>query len=269
MPGDTPLDARHHLVLDADIGEGAAHHHLVMAAPGAIGVEVEFLDTAVVQIGTGGRRRLDVTGGRDVVGGDRVEEEAQNARALDILHCRWRHRQPVKIWWVRHIGAVAVPGIVHALGDLDLAPLGIALEHVLVALGESLAGDVLGDEIADLPGGRPDILQVDRPALFVVADGIGRKVDVERTGQRIGDNQRRRGQIIGAHIGVHAALEVAVAGEHSGSHQIIVPDRLRHILRQRSGIADTGGATIAHQIEADLVQVLLQARRCQVFGDDL
>jgi hypothetical protein len=34
------------------------------------------------------------------------------------------------------------------LVDLDLAPVGVALEHVLVALGEGLAGDVLAHEAA-------------------------------------------------------------------------------------------------------------------------
>jgi hypothetical protein len=36
------LDAGDHLVLDADVGEGAAHHHLMMAAARAIGVEVRL-----------------------------------------------------------------------------------------------------------------------------------------------------------------------------------------------------------------------------------
>ena len=34
--GDAALDAGDHLVLDADVGEGAAHHHLVIAAPRAV-----------------------------------------------------------------------------------------------------------------------------------------------------------------------------------------------------------------------------------------
>ena len=40
MLGHAAFDARHHLVLDADIGEGAAHHHVVVAAARAVGVEV-------------------------------------------------------------------------------------------------------------------------------------------------------------------------------------------------------------------------------------
>ena len=38
--GDAAFDAGDHLVLDADVGEGAAHHHLVIAAARAVLVEV-------------------------------------------------------------------------------------------------------------------------------------------------------------------------------------------------------------------------------------
>jgi hypothetical protein len=34
--GDAALDAGHHQVLQADVGEGAAHHHLVVAAARAV-----------------------------------------------------------------------------------------------------------------------------------------------------------------------------------------------------------------------------------------
>jgi hypothetical protein len=51
----------HHLVLDADIGEGAAHHHLVMAAPRPIGVEINPLNVVGDQILACGRSCLDVT----------------------------------------------------------------------------------------------------------------------------------------------------------------------------------------------------------------
>jgi hypothetical protein len=48
MNRDAAFDARHHLVLDADIGEGAAHHDLVVAAPRAVLVEVDRLDAMVI-----------------------------------------------------------------------------------------------------------------------------------------------------------------------------------------------------------------------------
>src|ERR1700761_586532 len=40
---DTTLDARHHLIADADVGEGAAHHDFVVTAPRAVAIEILWL----------------------------------------------------------------------------------------------------------------------------------------------------------------------------------------------------------------------------------
>ena len=65
-----------HVVLDADIGEGAAHHHFVIAAPRAVLVEVGRLHLMLDQIFAGRAScRLDRAGRRDVVGGDLVAEQ--------------------------------------------------------------------------------------------------------------------------------------------------------------------------------------------------
>ena len=74
----------HHLVLDADVGEGAAHHDLVVAAPRAVLVEVGDRDLALEQVLAGRRGRPDVAGRRDVVGRDRVAEEAEDAGVDDV-----------------------------------------------------------------------------------------------------------------------------------------------------------------------------------------
>ena len=55
--GEAAFDSGHHLVLDADIGEGAAHHHFVVAAARAVGVEVARRHLALDQILAGRRRR--------------------------------------------------------------------------------------------------------------------------------------------------------------------------------------------------------------------
>ena len=57
VDGEAAFDARHHLVLEADVGEGAAHHHLVIAAPCAVLVEVGGLDLVLDQILAGRRIR--------------------------------------------------------------------------------------------------------------------------------------------------------------------------------------------------------------------
>ena len=44
-------------------------------------------------------------------------------------------------------------------------------------------------------------------------------------GERVGDDQRRRGQVVHLDVGVDAALEVAVAGQHRDDGQVGVVDR--------------------------------------------
>jgi hypothetical protein len=51
MPPSTP---GHHLVADADVGEGTAHHHFVMATVRAVRVEVHRTDLVLDQVPPGG-----------------------------------------------------------------------------------------------------------------------------------------------------------------------------------------------------------------------
>ena len=68
---------------------------------------------------------------------------------------------------------------------------------------------------------------------------------------------------------MYAAFEVSIAGKHGRHDQIAVANRVRHLCWQRSGIADAGRATVAHQVESDHVEVLGQTRLLQILGDDL
>ncbi len=54
MNRDAAFDARHHQVLDAHVGERAAHHHFMIAAPRAVAVEVRDVDALLLQINAGG-----------------------------------------------------------------------------------------------------------------------------------------------------------------------------------------------------------------------
>ena len=78
---------------------------------------------------------------------------------------------------------------------------------------------------------------------------------------RVGDDQRRRGEVVRAHVGVHPALEVAVARQHRGRDQVALLHRLRDLLGQRPGVADAGGAAVADQVEAERVEILLSGPR--------
>ena len=101
------------------------------------------------------------------------------------------------------------------------------------------------------------------------AERLRREVDVGRAGERVGDDEGRRGEVVRLHVRVHAALEVAVAGEHGGGHELAVVHRLRHLGRQRAAVADAGRAAVADDVEAEGLEVGQQARLAQVLGHDL
>ena len=94
------------------------------------------------------------------------------------------------------------------------------------------------------------------------------EIDVGRAGQRIRDDQRRAGQIVGLHIRVDAAFEIAIAGEHAGDDQVVLLDGLRDRLRQRAAVADARRAAVADRVEADLFQILVEPGLLEVIGHD-
>ena len=166
------------------------------------------------------------------------------------------------------VGAAVVPAVGHggAVGA-DRGPVLVAGEHVGIGALEALGGDGLADRRVDLLRRRPDVLEVDRLAVLAGAQRLGGDVGQHRARQRVGHHQRRRGQVVGLDLGVDATLEVAVAREHRRHHELAVGDRLGDRVRQRAGIADAGGAAIADQVEADLVERALQVGLGQIVGD--
>ena len=125
------------------------------------------------------------------------------------------------------------------------------------------------DQLANLVVRRPDVLEIDVLAVLVLAQRLVIHVAADRALQRIGDHQRRRGEIVGAAVGRHAPFEVAVARQDRRRDQIIVVDRRADLRSKRPRIADAGGAAIADQVEADGVQILAQPGGVEIVGHDL
>ncbi len=217
----------HHRVLDADVGEGAAHHDLMIAAARAVLVEVGDRDLALGQELARGRGGLDRAGRRDVVGGDLVAEQAEDARADDVADRLGLRLDAGEVGRVLDVGRGRLPGVGLAADRLDRLPLLIALEDVRVLLLEHLLGDGLVDEGLDFGVRRPDVLEEHRLALLVGAERLLRQVDLDRAGERIGDDQRRARRGSSPARRRDAALEVAVARQNGRGHHAVVVDRLR------------------------------------------
>ena len=72
------------LIAQANVRERAAHHHFVIAAARAVGVEILRLNAVRDQIFSGGAIGGNRAGGRNVVGGDAVAEDGERAQAVQI-----------------------------------------------------------------------------------------------------------------------------------------------------------------------------------------
>ena len=99
--------------------------------------------------------------------------------------------------------------------------------------------------------------------------GSSNRFDVHRAGQRVGDDQRRGREVVHLHVGVDPALEVAVARQHRDDGEVLLVDGLADLGDERPGVADAGGAAVADQVEAELVEVRRQAGLLVVVGDHL
>ena len=262
-----PLLALDEPVAQPDVAEGAAHHHLVVAAPGPVRVEVERRDAVGLQPLAGGRPGGDGAGGADVVRGDRVAEDREHAGAHDVGERRGLRRQAREERRVGDVGGRRVPLVAVAGGDGDRAPLLVALEHRGVGLAEQLRVDGRGDDVPHLVRRRPDVGEHDGGAVRRRAQRLRGEVDVHAPGQRVGDDQRRRGEVRGPHERVDAALEVAVARQDGRDDQLVGLDGLGDRLVERPAVADAGGAAVAGEGEPEVREGRHQPGPLEVAGD--
>ena len=82
MRGPAALGSRRHLVAQADIGEGPAHHHFMIAAPRAVGIEIARLHAQRHQVCARGAVLGDIAGRRNVIGGDGIAQHRQHAQPV-------------------------------------------------------------------------------------------------------------------------------------------------------------------------------------------
>jgi len=67
---------------------------------------------------------------------------------------------------------------------------------------------------------------------------------------------------------VDARLEVAVARQHGGAHQVVAGDGVVELGREVARVANAGGAAVTRQRKTQLFQIRQQAGLREVFSDD-
>ena len=181
------------LVLQLHVRERAAHHHLVVAAPGTIRVEVGRRHAALLQVAGRGRVGGDGACGRDVVGGDEVAQQRQRAGAHDGIGSRGFAPHAVEVRRATHVGGRIVPGERITRLASQRSPRRVAVVQAPRALLVQIAVDVALHERGDLLVARPDVGEVHRGAVRARAQHVVLEVDVHRARQRVGDDRGRGG----------------------------------------------------------------------------
>ena len=100
-------------------------------------------------------------------------------------------------------------------------------------------------EFVELAARRPNVAQEDRLLVVVVvvvvavtseADRLALKVDVHSARYGVGDDERRRGQIVGTHRRVQAALEVAISAQNTDRNQFVLSSSLSSVSQSSNKI---------------------------------
>ncbi len=166
------------------------------------------------------------------------------------------------------VGRRRVPRVGRAAGGLDLFPQAALAGEAAVEplVGGGIEGGA--EERGDLGRGRPDVAQEDLAAILGLADRLGREIDVDPAGEREGDHERRAHEEVRLHALVNTRLEVPVARQHRSGDKVALGDRLLELEIERPGVADAGRAAVADQVEAERVEVFLEAGLLQILGDD-
>src|SRR5471032_871063 len=260
---------RDHAVFDTHVGEGAAHHDFMVTATRAVGVEVRFQDAVFLQPLACRAVFLDRTSWRDVVGGDRVAEHAQCARAFDAGgHSRWRHREVIEERWFSDIGRFRPVVYLTGHGGDFFPQLAWCAFNVSVVILEHFGVHGELHHGRHFSRGRPDVAQVDILAALALANWLGHQVARHVAGDGVGDHQRWRSQEVRTDVRVDTCFEVAVARQYSRSDDVVGGDGGVQFRGQVASVADTGGAAISGHAEAQFFQVWQQAGSGQVLGHD-
>ena len=201
-----------------------------------------------------------------MIRGDAVAENGEGAAADDVAQGRRHERHVLEERRIPDVGRIRIPREAIAGRHLQLLPALVALEDVRVLLLELIGPDRREHRLLNLALARPDVAEIHGPSVLAGPERLRRQIERHRAGEGIGDDERRRRQVVCADLLLHAALEVAVAAEHRCHDETSRIHFRRHIVGQRTAVADAGRAPVADEIEPELIEVFVESGLLQVFG---
>ena len=160
----------------------------------------------------------------------------------------------IQKWRVMNVCAGIVPGVNVAAGNVNRVPQVVTFHAGFVLLGKHLWLNRSLDRRGDFFRSRPDFFQVNVFAVAVLPDRFVDQIDVGRAGQRVGNDQRWTGQVVGFGQRIDATFEVAIAAQHGRGDQIAGLDCVGNRFRQRTTVADARRATIADGVKTQAFQ---------------
>ena len=225
---------------------------------GGVGVEVLLRQSHARQVLARRAVGQDGVGRRQMIGGDVVAQHRQRTHAAQGA---LRRQGALPVGRATDVGALRPP-VVERAGRPAL--LHHRREHGRIDLLELLRSHMALDDGVDLLVVGPQVAEGDGPALGVVAQGVVFDVEAYGPGDGIGHHQRRRGEEGLLRLRMDAPVEIAIAREHRGGIEIALDDLALDGRVQGPAHAVAGGAGIAHDAEAQPLQLRQQPGLFQV-----
>ena len=198
-----------------------------------------------------------------------MSEHRQDTRVANIREFKWLLGHSVEKGRALDVGGFGVPGVQIAFGNMQSPPALIACEDFAVLLAVHIRGHRFAHGFFHFFGRRPNITQVHRLAVAIIAQRIGRHIEIHMAGQCISDHERRRSQIIGADQRMNAALEVTVAAEHRDGDQAVFFNGGADRLGKRTAIPNARGAAKTNQMEIQFFEIRSEPGCLEIIGYDL
>jgi len=110
-----------------------------------------------------------------------------------------------------NIGGVFSPCEKVAFRSFELVPSLVSSQSLGVEFFEEFRGDGGSNDLLDFSTSRPDVLEHDGFTLLVVTDRVFLEVNVDVTGNGVGNDKRRTGEIVTSGERVNTSLEVSVS----------------------------------------------------------
>jgi hypothetical protein len=203
-----------------------------------------------------------------VIRSHRVAQKREHARATDIPTGLGLALHPFEVGSLEDVGRGRLPGEPLPLRNRETAPRFVSIEHVRVPLSVHLGLDRVRDRLLDLLDGGPEVPEIDRLPLGILAERLLSQIQVHPTGEGVGHHERGGSEVVRANVRIDASLEVPVSRENGADDQVLLLDRARDRVGEWAAVPDAGRAAVADQVEAELLERLQKPGASQVVGHD-